>query len=284
MTVLTLWQLRSITLLRKNSMNRLKKILNLNKRQKFVLAVALLSAGVFIAENFFGIKLLVASSILALLTDILLLLILKDDIAGTFFWPILILPFFYTLAFPFFYTLVPTRLISRILITFLYAFGLYSLFLTQNIFAVSGIRTINLLRSARIVAFVITLLTYYFLVNFLFSLRLPIFLTPIAILPLSFLINLQSLWTYSLDNAQLKTVALFALFLSLCIFQLSYILILWPVNASIYSLFLTGIFYTYSGLCHAWLEKRLFKGILWEYVWVGFISVLFLVIFSKWGI
>jgi hypothetical protein len=265
-------------------MKTLLRIMQFNKRQKFVVAVLLLSLGVFMSEYFSGIKLLSSAVLLAITTDILLLFILRKDIKGTFFAPILVLPFFFTLAFPFFYTLVPTRLISRLIITFLYAFGLYSLFLTQNIFAVSGIRTINLLRSARIVAFVITLLVFYFLVKFIFSLRLPVLLTPLAILPLSFLMNIQSLWTYSLETTQVRAIALFSGAIALCILQLSYVLVIWPVNASVYSLFLTGVFYTYSGLCHAWLERRLFKGILWEYIWVGFISVLFLVIFSKWGV
>lgn len=265
-------------------MNILLRLIQLNKRQKFVIAVLLLSAGVFLSEYFSGVKLLFISLFLAIATDLLLLFILRKDIKDTFFWPILILPFFFTLAFPFFYTLVPTRLLSRIIITLLYLFGLYSLFLTQNIFAVSGIRTINLLRSARIVAFVITLLVFYFLVNFIFSLRLPVLLTPLAIFPLTFLMNFQSLWTYSLDKSQIKEISTFSFFIAFALLQLSYVLVLWPVTASVYSLFLTGIFYMYSGLCHAWLERRLFKGILWEYVWVGFISVLFLVIFSKWGV
>lgn len=263
---------------------QIRSLLALNKRQKFVIAVGLLSVGVFVSEYFTGLRLTITAFALAAFTNIALLLVLRRDVKGTFYWPILILPFFYTLAFPFFYTLVPERFISRLLIAFLYAFGLYSLFLTQNIFAVSGIRTINLLRSARIVAFVITLLVFYFLVNFIFSLRLPVFITPIFLFFISFFMNLQSLWTYSLDSTQVKPIALFSTVIAFCVLQLSYVLILWPVNASVYSLFLTGIFYTYSGLCHAWLEKRLFKGILWEYVWVGFISVLFLVIFSKWGV
>lgn len=265
-------------------MPRFKGLIQINKRQKFVIAVILLSIGVFISEYFTGPTLLFVSLGLALLTDILLYLILRNDIKGTFSLPIFILPFFFTLAFPFFYTLVPTRLITRLVIAFLYAFGLYSLFLTQNIFAVSGIRTINLLRSARIVSFVLTLLVFYFLVNFIFSLRLPILLTPVVIFPVLFLLNIQSLWAYSLESAQAKMIAVFSFFIAISVMQLSYVLIIWPVNASVYSLFLTGIFYTYSGLCHAWLDRRLFKGILWEYVWVAFISMLFLVIFSKWGV
>lgn len=265
-------------------MNTLRKILSLNKRQRFVAAVLALSAGVFLSEYFTGITITLTAVFLAVLTVLLLLLILRRDIRGTFYAPILILPFFFTLAFPFFYALVPERLLSRVIITGIYAFGLYSLFLTQNIFAVSGIRTINLLRSARIVAFVLTLLVYYFLVNFIFSLRLPVVITPLIIFPVSFLMNIQSLWTYTLDPSQIKPIATFSSIISVSILELSYVLVLWPVNASVYALFLTGIFYTYSGLCHAWLERRLFKGILWEYVWVGFISVLFLIIFSKWGV
>ena len=260
-------------------MERVLRILKLNKRQKFVVAVLILSSGVFMSEYFTGIKLTLSAIGLAIATVVMLLFILRQDIKNTFFGPILVLPFFFSLAFPFFYALVPERLLSRLIITAIYAFGLYSLFLTQNIFAVSGIRTINLLRSARIVAFVITLLVFYFLVNFIFSLRLPVLITPLAILPLSFFMNIQSLWTYTLDTTQVRAIALFSAIIAISILQLSYVLILWPVNASIYSLFLTGVFYTYSGLCHAWLERRLFKGILWEYVWVGFISVLFLVIF-----
>lgn len=263
---------------------KLIKLLQLNKRQKLVIGVLALSLGVFISEYFQGYNLFISALMLSLLTDLFLLWILRKDIQGSYFYPILILPFFYTLAFPFFYTLVPTRLISRLLITFLYAFGLYSLFLTQNIFAVSGIRTINLLRSARIVSFVITILVFYFLVNFIFSLRLPVFLTPLAIAPIIFLMNIQSLWSYSLDQKQVGEIVVFSSIISLALMELSYVLIIWPVTASIYSLFLTGIFYTYSGMSHAWLERRLFKGILWEYVWVGFISVLFLIIFARWGV
>lgn len=231
-------------------MERVLRILKLNKRQKFVVAVLILSSGVFMSEYFTGIKLTLSAIGLAIATVVMLLFILRQDIKNTFFGPILVLPFFFSLAFPFFYALVPERLLSRLIITAIYAFGLYSLFLTQNIFAVSGIRTINLLRSARIVAFVITLLVFYFLVNFIFSLRLPVLITPLAILPLSFFMNIQSLWTYTLDTSQVRAIALFSAIIAISILQLSYVLILWPVNASIYSLFLTGVFYTYSGLCH----------------------------------
>lgn len=264
--------------------DKLQKFLNLNKRQRLVFSVILLSLLFFFLQFFADAQLFIATLGLAILTDALLFLILRKDVQGTFFYPILILPFFFSLSFPFFYTLVPDRLISQLIITTLYAFGLYSLFLTQNIFAVSGIRTINLLRSARIVSFVLTLLVLFFLFNFAFSLRQFYFITPVLIFIASFFMGFESLWSYSLNKLQVKELAFSSFVISFALMQLSLVLILWPVNAAVYSLFLTGIFYTYSGLIHAWLEKRLFKGILWEYIWVCFISVLFLIVFSRWGV
>jgi len=264
--------------------NKLQRLFKLNKRERLVLSVIFLSFLFFLLQFLADTQLFIATLVLAILTDLILFLILRRDVKGTFFYPILVLPFFYSLSFPFFYTLVPDRLISQLIITTLYAFGLYSLFLTQNIFAVSGIRTINLLRSARIVSFVLTLLVLFFLFNFAFSLRQFYFITPILTFIVAFFMGFESLWSYSLNKLQIKEIAFSALIISFVIMQLSIVLLLWPVNAAVYSLFLTGIFYTYSGLVHAWLERRLFKGILWEYIWVGFISVLFLIVFSRWGV
>ena len=245
--------------------------LNLSKRQKFVLTVLFMSIGIFISTYLSGINLIITSIFLSFLGIILLYFTLRSDISGTFYYPILILPFFFTISFSLFYPLIPARLLTRIIVVLLYAFGLYSLFLTQNIFAVSAIRTITLLRSARIVSFVLTIVVLFLLTNIIFSLRLSFFITPIVISILTFLLNFQSLWVYSLSREFIRESFISSLLVSLALGQLAFVLNLWPVTAAIYSIFITGIFYAYSGLTHAWIEKRLFKGILWEYVWVGFL-------------
>ena len=208
---------------------------------------------------------------------------IKDDIKDTFHYPIFILPFFFTLSFVLFYPLLPARLLTRLITTFFYAFGLYSLFLTQNIFAISVLRTINLMRSARIVSFVLTIIALFFLCNVIFSLRLPVYILPFIIFIISILLNFQTLWIYSLDKKFIPEALFLSGLISVAIAQLSIVLNLWPINAAIYSIFITGIFYAYSGLTHAWVEKRLFKGVLWEYIWVGFLAVIILMFFTKWG-
>src|SRR3989344_1904483 len=157
-------------------MKKIFRFLSLSKRQRFVISVILLSTGVFISEFFHGPILLIIALVLSLLTVFFLFISIKDDIKDTFHYPIFILPFFFTLSFVLFYPLLPARLLTRLITTFFYAFGLYSLFLTQNIFAISVLRTINLMRSARIVSFVLTIIALFFLCNVIFSLRLPVYI------------------------------------------------------------------------------------------------------------
>lgn len=259
-------------------------IKNLSKRQKLVIATIFLTLCLLATEIFSGVNHIFIGFILSILTTVVTYLILRKDLKGSFYYPLLVLPFFYTLSVSIFYLLIPSRMLSIILLTIFYAFGLYSLFLTQNIFAVSSVKTINLLRSARIVSFVITVLVQFLIANIIFSLRLPVYITPLLIGITAGLLNLQSLWVYVLEKSQIKELLTYSVVIGFLLMQLSFVLAIWPIDASIYAIFLTGIFYTYSGLSHAWFEKRLFKGVLWEYVWVGFLSVFILLAFARWGI
>lgn len=255
-----------------------------SKRQFFVLSVLLLSLGLFLTQFTSSAYLLLSSLVLSVVASILLYAATSEDLSVKFSYPIFILPFFYTLSFALFYPLIPARILTRIAVTSIYAFGLYSLFLTQNIFVVSAVRTINLLRSARIVSFVLTIIVLFLLTNVIFSERLPFYATSLAIFVVSYLLAYQSLWTYKVSREASNEILLASFLISFSIAELSLVLNLWPINAAIYSIFITGIFYSYSGLAHAWSEKRLFRNVLWEYVWVGFLAVIILIFFSRWGL
>src|ERR1035437_1506387 len=84
--------------------------------------------------------------------------------------------------------------------TALYALGLYSLLLSENIFIVSSIRTIALLSSARTVSFIVTLLSYFFMANVVFSLHLNIILTLVFVFAFSFPLILHSIWSHTLEK------------------------------------------------------------------------------------
>ncbi|OGH23977.1 MAG: hypothetical protein A2698_00120 [Candidatus Levybacteria bacterium RIFCSPHIGHO2_01_FULL_42_15] len=257
-------------------------LVSISKRQRLIASVIILSVGLFLSEHFFGKTVIYATIVIALLSNVFLYLSLKEDLKGNMPIQIFILPFFFSLAFGFFYFLIPARFLTRVLTTGLYAVGLYSLFLSQNIFIVSSIRTIALLSSARIVSFVLTILSYFFLANIVFSLHLLIVPTSLLIFTFSWFLVIHSLWTYTLEKTLYPWI-LWALAISLCLFEASFMLWFWPSNPTVIALFLTGFFYAVVGLSHVWVDKRLFKGVLWEYVWVGAIVLFVLVAFTNWG-
>jgi hypothetical protein len=71
--------------------------------------------------------------------------------------------------------------------------------------------------------------------------------------------------------------------LSVALVEVATLLWFWPSSPTVIALFLAGFFYTIVGLSHMWFERRLFKGILWEYVWVSCITFFVLILFTQWG-
>ena len=262
-----------------------KIVFVVEKRQKFVIMVILLSLTLFIVE-FTGYRFtnsgIVIAVILSLLTDLLLFWAIREDLKQSFSWSVFILPFLFSLAFSMFYFLTPARFLSRILLTSLYAFGLYSLLLSQNIFIVASTRTIALLSGARIVSFVLTLVSYFFLTNIAFSLHIFLIPSILIVFLYTFLLLQHSLWTYTLQKT-IYPLSLWVLCLTLCLVEIAAVLWFWPSSPTVVALFLTGFFYTIAGMSHVWLEKRLFRGVLWEYVWIGTIVFFVLVLFTPWG-
>lgn len=258
-----------------------KSRFSISKRQKFITAVLFLSATLFFSEYVFNFSALFLSVGLALVTDILLFAALYKDLRDSYSLQSFILPFLLSLGFSLFYFLTPARLISRVILTSLYAISLYALFLSENIFLVASIRTIALLNSARIVTFVISLLSYFFLANTVFSFRLSFIPTVLLIALFSFLFVMHSLWTYTLEKS-LKKDALWLGIITLCLFELASILWFWPTRPTMLALFLTASFYTLTGLSHMWLDRRLFQGIFWEYSWVVGFATILLIWFTSW--
>lgn len=251
-----------------------------NKRQKFIVSTIALSVGLFISEYILGKSAVVMVFGISVLTSILLYFSLKTDLKENFSPQVLLLPFFYSLAIGLFYLLVPARFLTRVGMTFLYALGLYSLFLSQNIFIVSAIRTIQLLSGARTVSLVITLLSYFFISNVVFSLHLNFFFTIILVLLYTFPLVLQSVWSYTLESHYLSQV-FWVSTLSVCLVEIAAFLWFNLSTPTVIALFLTSIFYVTLGLSHAWFERRLFRSVILEYFWLTVISFIILIFFSS---
>jgi hypothetical protein len=254
----------------------------IDKRQKFVIGTLLLSTSLFFTEFRFGKFGIFVPILLSILTGLFLYWAIYNDLKENHAFEAFILPCLYSLSFGMFYFLSPATLVFRLILTIIYAFGVYSVFLSQNILAVSSVRTITLLSGARIVSFVTTLLSYFFLTNIVYSLHTNILILVLLIVIYTFFLIYHSLWTYTLQKVN-KPIMSWTATLTICLIEASILLWFWPSSPTFIALFLTGFFYAIVGLSHIWFERRLFKGILWEYVWVGCIIFFVLVLFTPWG-
>lgn len=254
-------------------------LFNIPKRQKFIISVAVLSLALFFSEQLFGKGGIYIAILLSIFTVLFVFWAERADLQDNFSPQIFILPLLYTLACALFYFLVPVRFMTRVGMTSLYALGLYSLLLSENIFIVSSIRTIALLSSARTVSFMITLLSYFFLSNVVFSLHFNIAITLLLVFAFSFPLIMHSIWTHTLES-DFRPLREWMLLIALCLVETAFVLWFWSSAPTIIALFLTGVFYILVGISQIWLDKRLFKGIMWEYIWVAVIVFLVFITFS----
>lgn len=245
----------------------------MSKRKRFITTSALLSLG-FIAIQLVTEQYKVASIIgLSLLTIPFMAWSLRGALGFNMTTMVFILPLLFTLGVGFFWFLLPVTLFARIPIVILFGIGIYTLCLTLNIYTVSAIRTIALLRAARGVGFVLTLLTFFLLFDTLLSLRWWSYLSSGIVFLVSVPMYLQGFWSFDLEHSLNKKLLTMSLISSLVMTEVTGIIFFWPVGVVVGSLFLTVTAYVLLGLGQAEIEGRLFVQTIREYLLVG-LSVL----------
>ena len=255
----------------------------MSKRQRFIITSLVLSVG-FIAVAFLENQYrIVGIGALGLVTVLLFVWSLREGLGRNTTLLTLVLPFFFTIGVGLFWFLLPTSVVARAPIVILYGLGIYTLCLTSNIYTVAAIRTIALLRAARGVGFVLTLLTLFLIFDAILSIRESMILTAGLVALASFPLCLQGYWSISLEKKLTKEVLLLSLVSSLIVSQVALSLYFWPVTVVVGSLFLTIACYVLLGLGQAKLEGRLFAQTIREYLILGMLVFLGMFIATRWG-
>ncbi|MEJ2441669.1 MAG: hypothetical protein P8Y06_01980, partial [Patescibacteria group bacterium] len=158
----------------------------MTKRRRFLVTSIILSLG-FIAIQListFKVNLFVENRFrlltiggLGLLTLILFSWSLKEGLRKNLTILSLVLPTFFTIGVGLFWFLLPANIFARLPAVIFYGLGIYALCLTTNIYTVAAIRTIALLRAARGVGFVLTLVTSFLIFDTILSLKASILIT-----------------------------------------------------------------------------------------------------------
>lgn len=259
----------------------------MSKRAKFVIAAAIL------AILLWGTKLIVPDSRLqaiigvAALAYALTAWVLFEDLKGIEWLMIMILPVLYALGAGLFSLFLPefvprilswrleaevARLVAGIVGgTFWIGFGVgfYALFLTENIFSVAAIRTIQLLRAAHTVGFLLTLVTSLLLFQSIFSFKFVFWQTALLSGVVAWLLFMQGNWSMLLKEGVTRRVVIVSSVSALVITQMTLALAFWPIKAFTASLLLTSGVYVLLGLSQQYLVERLFKNQINEYLVVG---------------
>lgn len=281
-----LWQLQSATFYANTMVRRrfFKLRIRLSKRGKFVLSTTALTLGLlfaFLLGPDFGNQSVV---VLAILSCLFILFCLWGDLPKKKQISIILLPgFLFTLGVGLFYFVLPARWLTRIIMLSVFAFGFYATLLAQNIYVISVARSIKLLQAARTIGFLLSVASAFCLYYILFSLHTYLPLVTLGIFTISFFLTISVIWSVTLKDFITKEELFHILVLALVLSEIGTFITFWPVSVAFAAIFLTGNFYTFVGLSQHWLEDRLFKRVLWEFIWVAVILFIILFFTARFG-
>lgn len=262
---------------------RVKGTLSLSKRQQFVLATLVMTVLLMGTQIFSGGLRVDVLFGLVITAYVLSAVVLRQDLSRWEYVTLLILPSFYTGAVFLFYFLLPERWLTRLPIALLYALGMYAILLTENIYNVAAERTIQLLRAAHSVGFLLTLITTFFLIQTVLSLRLDFYLNALVSFLIIFPLSLQTLWSMELTAMISSRVWIGSLVIALAVSELVLILSFLPIRTTIEALYITTVFYSLVGMTQQLLIERLFKKTVQEYIIVLTIVSLLVLWTIRWG-
>lgn len=262
-----------------------RRVVRLSKRRKFLIVAVILSLTLLFLQRVGAESRLYWLMGYFVLSYVLSAWSLYKDLNGIEWLTNLTLPSFYTLSLSLFYFLLPKVVVTQVLMMIFMAVGVYAILLTQNIFVVASIRTIQLIRAARAVGFLITIVTAALLFHVILSLRLGPIITTLLVMLSSLFLFIQGLWSSDLQDKISGSVMALSFVSALIVAEIALAMNFWLVDVAMGSILLSMAVYVLLGVFQHQLEGRLFKKTLQEYI--GFGVIVFIIVatsvFLRWG-
>lgn len=256
--------------------------LSISKRQQFVVITGILVVGLLLTQLVPTDRRYPMTAALAILTYVLSAIGLREDLGGVEWVTLLTLPTMFTAAVALFYFLLPARWLTRVPFAVLYAVGMYALLLTENIYNVAADRTIALLRAAHSVGFLLTLVSFFLLVQTAMAFRFPFYLNGLLVGVISFLLAFQSLWSAVLEPRVTKPLLALTLVTTVVLAELSWLFSFWPTRSTLTVLFLTTCFYGIVGMGQQYLVEKLYKKTVVEFFSLTTIVLVIVILATHW--
>lgn len=237
----------------------------ISKRQRFIIASILIS---IMVACYILIPVLQTIPVLigiGFITYFLCIFSINEDLKGIEYLTLFIIPVLFTIGTILFIQILPERRLYRYPFLAGFPILMYVIFLTQNIFNVAAIRTIQLLRAARAVSYLTTLITAFFLIA---AATVNIDNPTVLLLLITILIALltfQFYWSFDLGSKVGKRVVIYTMMATFLLLQVTLILIFMPVVPALKSLLLITYYYVTLGISTHFLERKLTSRIVLEY-------------------
>lgn len=262
---------------------KLKAFFLLDKPRRFALQTVVLTAGLLITQLIWDDYRFFMVLILSIVSYILTAWSLSEDIKGVEWVSLFILPVLFTASVSLFYFLLPGRWITRLIITIIFAIGTYAIIKAENIYNVAVERSIPLLRVAQTSGLVISLIVVFFISNIVFSLRVTFFQSMMIIIPIIFLLSLQSLWSIKLETKISRELIIYSFVASIGVGELVTALSFWPVQIAMAALLTSSIYYAIIGVIQQYFLERLFVNSIKEYIFAFLFTLIITFIATQWG-
>jgi len=275
---------REFLLILKSQMNIYplkKKIARIEKRNRFAITTIILSLLMVLATFFLFDKAIIFIPLLIVISFILTYFSLLEGIEGFGWFGLFFMTMVVTVSSYLFYFLFPARWLTRLPFIFFYGISIYATLLCANIFNVGVEKNLALYRAAFSVNFLFQAIVSFLFFNLLFSFQQDFIINIIIVGAMSFLLSLHLFWTIRLKKSLEKENLVYAILVAVVLSELALVLSFIPLKTTIYALFLTGVYYSLSGLIYNYLDQRLFKETIREYIIVlSFVFVITLLSIS----
>lgn len=204
---------------------------------------------------------------------------LLEDIEKIEWVTLFTMPIFFTLAMYMFYFLIPVRWLTRLPFLAIYCISIYALFSISNIFNVGVGKSLRLYKAAFSVNVLFQTLVTFLLFSVVLSYRADFYINAIAVSATSFLLVFQMLWSVRLDLDQYnREILRYSLIIAVLMGEIAAAVSFVPLRSSVGAMFLAACYYAIVGLTSAYIDNRLFKSVVREYlialVVVGIVSFL----------
>jgi hypothetical protein len=257
-------------------------IAKIDKRQRFIASTLILTALMFVSsllsftiDRFFIIIIffvLFLVSFIAIPTGI-------NKIERVMLF---LLPLWFTLAFNLFFFFLPGRWLTRVPFMTIYAISIYAILLSTNILNVGAAKTLQLSKAAFSINFLFLTVTSFLIFNIVLSFNFDFFLNCILFFLFIIPLSVQFTWSINPKTTLDREVIQYGAFIAFIIAQIGLFFSFVPIRPAIWALTTTACFYSLGGLFYAYLQERLFKERIREFISVLIFVLIVIILSVKW--